>query len=192
MGVLTKAMSRYMVIIVAGAAIVSGCGTAGKTKLSTNVKIPETETFVIKRGARFSWAEKTFSDAARFKNVNLVQQVDTLIIDELSKKGLKFSEFPQGSDLFVGYKISFDENFHQENGEEIDAMNTKSPTQGSSEIVQEPGMLQLELRDAANAKLIWKNKVSGFISSDISDKEKAERVLKIIEIFLDEIPVAVN
>lgn len=172
--------------------MVSGCGTGTKTKTPVLVKIPKAGALVIKRGTKFSWGEKVFSDAARFEGENIEQLADALIIDELSKKGLKFSNYPQSSELLVDYKISLSGGIQHNPTEKIDSSNPELPTQNSEIDIDAQGILQLELRSVATGKPVWKNNVSGFTSSEMPDEQRKERVLKLIEIFLEDVPVPIE
>lgn len=181
---------RSFLYAVIGLSVISCAGKVAVKESDIN-GIKDVKEFSIKRGSRISWGEKTFFDAPRFNDKNIEEKLDLALLDGLNAKGLKFTNHPDNSEYLLSYTLVLGEIIGEQESLEI---KTADPDLVNAKDIStlEYGKLLLVFRVRETGELVWQNGVSDFASIDMPNDIRQQRLLKIVEILLDELPVSAS
>lgn len=187
----TKIRFRFLLPILFVCISMIGCG-GNKVKREDGISnSTQQENYYIKRGMKFAWGERTFFDAPRFSDSDIEQQLNAAIVDGLILKGLKQSKYLTESQILLYYTVVLGEV----RTEQTAAQESVAELSGSEDDLvsnAEYGKILLVLRETESGRLIWQEGVSGFTNLDMSDEERKQRLFRLVEILLDDIPISIN
>ena len=187
----TKIRARDLLIVLFVCATIFGCG-GNKVKRENGFNnFTQQERYFVKRGMKFAWGERTFFDAPRFSDSDIEQQLDAAIVDGLILKGLKPAQYSEDSQFLVYYTVVLGEVSHEKASEQRPVAEL-SEVEGAAINSIEYGKILLVLRETETGRLIWQEGVSGFTGLDMQDEERKQRLLRLVEILLDDLPLAAN
>lgn len=176
---------RFCIALLVVCGLISGCNKAGQTRKD---EPPRQAAYTLKRGAKFAWGDTKFIDEQRFNNDNIEKLLKTEIISGLVKKGLRYTELAADGEFLLSYMVELGDGNSDQKAAGLSGDNTAPLEQDSETDILEQGKLQIVLTDAETGRLVWQNYVAGFTSTEMPDDERKQRLLKIIEILLDEFP----
>lgn len=182
-----KTVLRYMVLSSLAALLAYGCNMAGKPKQEKPVVVTADTLTTIRRGATFSLGKREFADAQNYGSANLDNRLADLIIDELSRKGLRHNKYAETSALLLNYTVDLGAN---EKNRQIEI--SPADRLAAADNFIEHGLLMLELTDNTTGKTVWKNRVAGFTDAAMPGAIRTERLLKLVEILVEDIPVSAD
>jgi hypothetical protein len=182
---LVETVFRYSVLYGLIVLTVFGCSVDGNFKEERPVgDIVDTQTG-IKRGTVFAWGERNFNDAPGYRGMSTDKMLESLIVDELGKKGLRYSNYAEAGGLLFDYTVDLGSEF---NGSGSPDLPELAPAIGA----MEQGKLKLELRNNVSGKVVWQDSVAGFTDTQMPSEMRAERLLKLVEILIEDIPVSTD
>jgi hypothetical protein len=187
-----KTVLRYVVLSGLVVLLAYGCSTVGKPKGEKSVAVTADTLTTIRRGATFSLSEREFADAQNYGSANLDNRLVALVIDELSRKGLRHNKYAETSALLLNYTVDLGANEKNRKIEISPSNESAADRLAAADNFIEHGLLMLELTDNTTGKTIWRNRVVGFTDAAMPDAIRIERLLKLVEILVEDIPVSAD
>ncbi len=145
---------------------------------------------VFPPGSLFSWSEeksRVYNDPV-FGDIDLNKLLRESIEGEIVSRGHRVEG--RGGEYKVSYVAALERSLSDEELDKSFGINPGLPSQSRSGQSYEKGTIIIDVSDAVSTRSLWRAAMQGYVTLDLSEKARRERVSRIVGKMFRSFPLA--